>query len=87
MAGRILNRQARTKILYNLVAVAEQCLTYDGLAGVMAVAQTALDAGEDVEKVRDACNARRLILKESKQKERYSRELFSNKTADNLARG
>jgi len=79
MAGRILNRQARTKILYNLLAVAEQCMTRDGLAGVLAVAETALDAGEDVEKVRSACNTRRLILLDSIQKARKSRELFASK--------
>lgn len=77
MAGRILNRQARTKILYNLLAVAESCMSRDGLAGVMAVAEVALEPGQDIEKVRQACNARRLVLLDAKQKARKAIDVFT----------
>jgi len=77
MAGRILNRQARTKVLYNLLAVIPTICTYDGLRAALAVAELALDAGPDMEKCRDACNARRLVLLDFKRKEQKVSELFS----------
>lgn len=77
MAGRILNRQARTKILYNLLAVIPTVCSYDGLQGCKAIAETALDAGPDIEKVRDALNARRLIIRDTKRKEQQINDIFS----------